>query len=241
MSSNVFANGMEIACKKGAGKVIASFPDVCLSPPSPPAGPVPVPYPDTSKSSDMQEGSTTVKIGDGPVMLEDTSFYKTSPLGNEAATNSFGASVLSHKITGKTFFAAWSLDVKFEGKGVPRHVDVTMSNCASAPGIPGANTSSMSPPHPSTLPPPGVCPQALYDTLNAEVGAAKAECGGLKARFGAGGCTPADSASVRQTKANAWKRQALARASRDGKCFGGGDDGHQTQQAECWSHVGRCA
>ena len=39
MGCNVLANDDEIACKAGANKVIAEFPDVCLSPPSPPAGP----------------------------------------------------------------------------------------------------------------------------------------------------------------------------------------------------------
>ena len=134
MGKNVFANGMAIACKKGDAKVIAAFPDVCLSPPSPPAGPVPIPYPDTSFSKDMQNGSKTVKIGSGPVMLKDQSFYKTSPLGNEAATRSFGASVITHVITGKTYFGAYSMDVKFEGKNVPRHLDMTTSNHASYPG-----------------------------------------------------------------------------------------------------------
>lgn len=134
MSKEVYADGNEIACKAGDGKVIAAFPDVCLSPPSPPAGPIPVPYPDTSFSKDMQDGSTTVKIGDDEVMLKDKSFYKTSPLGNEAATNSFGAAVVTHVITGKTYFTAWSMDVKFEGQNVDRHIDITTSNHASEPG-----------------------------------------------------------------------------------------------------------
>ena len=34
-------------------------------------------------------------------MLKDQSFYKTSPLGNEAATNSFGASLVTHVIAGR--------------------------------------------------------------------------------------------------------------------------------------------
>ena len=44
MGCDVYANGDEVACKAGDGKVIAAFPDVCLSPPSPPAGPVPTPH-----------------------------------------------------------------------------------------------------------------------------------------------------------------------------------------------------
>ena len=134
MGNEVFANGNEIACKSGDGKVIAAFPDVCLSPPSPPAGPVPVPYPDTSFSKDMKNGSKTVKIDGKEVMLKDKSFYKTSPLGNEAATKSLGAGVVSHVITGKTYFVAWSMDVKFEGKNVDRHIDLTTSNHASPMG-----------------------------------------------------------------------------------------------------------
>jgi hypothetical protein len=80
----------------------------------------------------MQNGSKTVMIGDQEVMLKDQSFYKSSPLGDEAATNSFGANVISHVITGKTYFVAWSMDVQFEGQNVDRHLDLTMSNNASA-------------------------------------------------------------------------------------------------------------
>lgn len=146
MSKNVFANGNEIACKKGDGKVIAAFPDVCLSPPSPPAGPIPVPYPNTSFSKDMKEGSKSVQIGGGEIMLQDQSYYATSPLGDEAATKSLGAGVVTHCITGKTYFAAWSMDVKVEGKNVDRHCDLTTSNHASQPGStpPNPNLGAMS-------------------------------------------------------------------------------------------------
>jgi hypothetical protein len=142
MSCDVYANSNEIACKSGGNKVIAEFPDVCLSPPSPPAGPIPVPYPDTSFSKDMQNGSKTVMIKGKEVMLKDKSFYKTSPLGDEAATNGLGANVLTHTITGKTYCVAWSMDVKFEGENVDRHMDMTTSNhmCAAQPaGTPPAS------------------------------------------------------------------------------------------------------
>lgn len=134
MGQNVFANGMEIAHKAGDGKVIAAFPDVCLSPPPPPAGPVPVPYPNTSFAKDLKEGSKTVKIGGKPLALKDQSYYKTSPLGDEAATRNFGGSVVTHTITGATYFQASSMDVVVEGKNVCRHVDIATSNHASYPG-----------------------------------------------------------------------------------------------------------
>jgi hypothetical protein len=143
---DVYANNMEIACEAGAGKVIASFPDVCLTPPPPPAGPIPVPYADTSFSKDMKNGSETVRIEGKPVMLKDESYYKTSPLGDEAATNSQGSGVKDHVITGKTYFIMWSMDVKFEGLNVPRHTDLTTSNHASPMAnafVPNANLAKM--------------------------------------------------------------------------------------------------
>lgn len=146
MSCDVYANGDEIACKAGEGKVIASFPDVCLTPPPPPAGPVPIPYPNTSFAKDMQSGSKTVKIGGKEVMLKDQSFYKSSPLGNEAATNGQGAGISTHVITGKTYFISWSMDVKLEGQNVDRHTDMTTSNHASPMAnnfTPNANLATM--------------------------------------------------------------------------------------------------
>jgi Domain of unknown function (DUF4150) len=131
MSHEVYAGKWEIAGESGMNKSIARFPDVCLSPPSPPAGPIPVPYPDTSFSSDLKKGSKTVKLGGKAAALAQQSYYKPSVLGDEAATRTFGANVVTHQITGKTYFQAWSMDVKIEGKNVCRHFDITTSNHAS--------------------------------------------------------------------------------------------------------------
>lgn len=144
MGKKVFANGMEIAHKSGDGKVIAAFPDVCLSPPPPPAGPVPIPYPNTSFAKDLKAGTTTVKIGGKPLALKGQSYYATSPLGNEAATRNFGGAVITHTISGKTYFQASSMDVIAEGKRVCRHLDLTGSNCGSEPpSIVSVNTETM--------------------------------------------------------------------------------------------------
>lgn len=147
MGKKVFANNMEIAHQAGEARVIAAFPDVCLSPPPPPTGPVPVPYPNTSFARDLKEGSTTVKIGGKPLALYGQSYYATSPLGNEAATRNFGGAIITHTITGKTYFQASSMDVKVEGKNVCRHLDLVGSNCASdPPSAIGANMETMSVP-----------------------------------------------------------------------------------------------
>ena len=97
MGTEVYANGREIACKASTGKTIADFPDTCLSPPTPPAGPVPIPYPNTAAASDTTNGSTTVMISGQEVMLKDQSTFKTST-GNEAATKSLGMGVITHTI-----------------------------------------------------------------------------------------------------------------------------------------------
>jgi hypothetical protein len=127
MSKNVFANGREVSAKKDGNMSNGAMPDVCLSPPSPPAGPIPIPYPNFSKASDTSGGTRTVKIGGGEVGIKNTSNYKKST-GNEAATKSLGMGLMSHQIQSTTYFAAWSFDVKFEGQNATRHLDLTTHN-----------------------------------------------------------------------------------------------------------------
>src|SRR5439155_10681140 len=85
MSNEVYANGREVSCKAADGKSICAFPDVCLTPPTPPAGPIPIPYPNTGMASDTDGGSKTVQISGQEVMLKDSSDFKKST-GDEAAT-----------------------------------------------------------------------------------------------------------------------------------------------------------
>lgn len=138
MGKKVYANGREIVAAASDCKVIAAMPDVCLSPPPPPAGPVPIPYPDSSSAKDLKKGSKDVKIGGGPVALQDVSHYKSSPLGDEASTKSFGANIIDHGNAGKTYNAAFSMDVTFEDKSVPRAMDLTTSNHTGAQPSGGA-------------------------------------------------------------------------------------------------------
>jgi hypothetical protein len=148
MSNDVFANMMEISCKAGAGKSICAFPDVCMTPPQTPATPpgVPIPYPNTGLSSDCSGGSSTVKISRKEVMLKNKSYFKKST-GDEAGCAPMKG-VISHKITGKVFFTAWSMDVKVEGENVVRHLDLTTHNHGSPPNeavpFPHVDTSAMS-------------------------------------------------------------------------------------------------
>ena len=134
MGNEVYANNMEVACKAGQGKAVCAFPDVCFTPPLIPATPpgVPIPYPNTGMASDTAEGSKTVQISGQEVMLKDKSYFKQST-GDEAGSAP-KKGVVTSKIKGKVYFNAWSMDVKFEGENVVRHLDLTTHNHASKPG-----------------------------------------------------------------------------------------------------------
>src|SRR5690606_33177540 len=124
MANNVFANGREITCKAADGKSICAFPDVCFTPPDkvPPTPPgVPVPYPNTGMAKDATKGSKNVKISGKEVMLKNKSYFKKS-IGDEAGCATKKGVVTSQN-RGKIYFRSWSMDVKFEGENVVRHMD----------------------------------------------------------------------------------------------------------------------
>ena len=131
MANNVFANGRELSCKSGAGKSIAAFPDVCMTPPENPTTPpgVPVPYPNTGMASDTTSGSRTVAITGKEVMLKNKSYFKKST-GDEAGSAA-KKGVVSSVNRGKVYFASWSMDVKIEGENAVRHLDMTTHNHGS--------------------------------------------------------------------------------------------------------------
>lgn len=133
MGCEVYANNMTIACKAAEGKSIAAMPDVCFTPPLTPATPpgVPIPYPNTAMASDTTDGSKTVLISGQEVMLKEKSSFKQST-GDEAGSAP-KKGVVTSQIKGKVNFCAWSMDVKFEGENIPRHLDLTLHNEASVP------------------------------------------------------------------------------------------------------------
>ena len=134
MGNDVFANGREISCKAADGKSICAFPDVCFTPPENPATPpgIPIPYPNTGMASDMTSGSKNVKISNQEVILKNKSYFKKST-GDEAGSAAKKGVVTSTN-RGKVYFNSWSMDVKFEGDNVVRHLDLTTHNHMSMPG-----------------------------------------------------------------------------------------------------------
>lgn len=129
MAITVFTDGKGFFHQGSGGKGVAPG-DVCLSPPPPPAGPLPVPYVNMLSASDLASGSQSVQVDGNPTALEDQSYVSTST-GDEAGTQ--GGNVMTAQTKGKGYFTLWSFTVKVEGKGVCRHGDPMGQNCASSP------------------------------------------------------------------------------------------------------------
>lgn len=129
MGCTVFANSNGLF-HKGSGGSGTAFPDVCLSPPPAPTGPVPVPYTNKLSAGDLADGSVSVKIQGNPTALKDQSYISTST-GDEGGNQ--GGGVLTHKTKGKAVATFWSMTVKIEGANVVRHGDPAGQNCATPP------------------------------------------------------------------------------------------------------------
>jgi hypothetical protein len=129
MPVTVGVNMLSVVHRSSNGVTIA-FPDVCKTPT--PAGPVPIPYPNIAQSSDTAQGTKKVKCDGNPVCVQNSNFRMST--GDEAGTA--GGGVISNKIKGKAEFVNYSFDVKFEGKGVARALDLMLHNDKNTPPFP---------------------------------------------------------------------------------------------------------
>src|SRR5215475_11802548 len=134
--STVYANKDTIVHEDDGLQFVALAPDVCKTPS--PGGPVPVPYPNIAMSSDLADGSKSVKIEGNPAALADSNL-KTST-GDEAGTA--GGGIVSSKTKGKLTWIIYSMDVKFEGQGVVRFLDDNLHN-GNAGNTSGKNRGKM--------------------------------------------------------------------------------------------------
>ena len=129
MPVTVGVNNMSVV-HAGSNGVSIAFPDVCKTP-APPAPPIPIPYPNVAKSSDTAQGAKKVTCDGNPVCVKDSNFMVST--GDEAGSL-FG--VASNKVKGKAEFVNFSFDVKFEGKNVPRAMDLMLHNDKNTPPFP---------------------------------------------------------------------------------------------------------
>jgi len=147
----VYINGRE-AVHKGCGGRAIAFPDVCLCPPGPPAGPVPVPLTNTVQAKDLVNGAMTVLFEGNPAGHRDS--YFDSSTGNEVS-RSTGGGIVSHAVQGKAYFASWSPNVFIAGKPAVRHGDLlTQNHLGKLPANtpPSVWMSSVSPDQPPVQP-----------------------------------------------------------------------------------------
>lgn len=121
MPATVVVNHRTVVHASSSG-VTMFFPDVCKTP-APPAPFVPIPYPNIAKSGDTAKGSQKVKMDGNPIMIEGSNFSTST--GDEAG--SMGG-IVSSCTKGKAEFILYSFDVKVEGKGVCRQLDLMLGN-----------------------------------------------------------------------------------------------------------------
>jgi hypothetical protein len=119
---SVFANGRSILHKGDGGVQTCPIPDVCKTPS--PGGPVPLPYVNVASDGDLAKGAKKVKVEGQMPAIQGAELSMSS--GDEAG--SAGGGVVSSKIKGKLTWAACSMDVKFEGKGVIRFLEICLHN-----------------------------------------------------------------------------------------------------------------
>jgi len=128
MGVTVGVNNLSVVHKSSSGVTIA-FPDVCKTQCGPPV--VPIPYPNIAKSSDTAKGTKKVKCDGNPVCVKDSNF--STSVGDEPGALK---GVASSKTKGKAEFVNFSMDVKFEGKNVPRAFDLMLHNDKNTPPFP---------------------------------------------------------------------------------------------------------
>ncbi len=128
MPVTVGVNGLSVVHAASNGLTIA-FPDTCITPAAP--SPVPIPYPNVAQSATTAQGSTKVTCDGNPICLETSSFATSE--GDEAGSvGGTGSGVIKMKAE----FVLYSFDVKVEGKGVARALDLMLHNNKNTPPVP---------------------------------------------------------------------------------------------------------
>ncbi len=145
MGSTVFANKQGVSSKNSSATASNTAPDVCLTQIG--NAVVPIPYPNTATSSDLKDGSKTVKVDGASAAIDGCSYSKST--GDEAGNKK---GIMSGTKGDKAQFGNYSFDVKIEGKGVGRNTDLMTMNNKNTIGI--NSDSSADPPKPKNPPPP---------------------------------------------------------------------------------------
>ncbi|MCF6260970.1 MAG: DUF4150 domain-containing protein [Gammaproteobacteria bacterium] len=135
MSRTVYANNRNFSHKGSGDKAVSSAPDVCKTPMG--NSTPPIPYGISSQAGDLAQTTTTVVIDGNPTAI--ASSIHTQCTGDQAGSAN---GIASGTVGDKTRFVSYSFDVKVEGEGVVRHMDMTTMNNGNTIGTNyGAATS----------------------------------------------------------------------------------------------------
>lgn len=137
---SVYANSRSILHKGDGLTQIAITPDVCKTPT--PGGPVPIPYPNFAMDANLAKASKKVKIKGNKIALKSSNLSTST--GDEPGTLK---GIISNKWKGKCTWPVVSMDVKVEGKGVARFMDMTLhnGNMSNDNGLNGGTPSAAPP------------------------------------------------------------------------------------------------
>jgi hypothetical protein len=122
MSVTININDLTLCHKGSNGISTATIPDVCKTPS--PGGPVPLPYPNISMSSDLENGTATVKADGGNMIAIKGSDFSRST-GDEPGTVGGVKSNVNMK---ESKWILYSFDVKIEGANACRLTDKKTQN-----------------------------------------------------------------------------------------------------------------
>src|SRR5215469_8989281 len=117
MSVTINVNNLSLCHKGSNGVSTASLPDVCKTPS--PGGSVPLPYPNVSMSSDLENGTSTVTADGGNMIAIKGSDFSRST-GDEPGTVGGLKSNVNMK---ESKWILYSFDVKIEGSNACRLTD----------------------------------------------------------------------------------------------------------------------
>ena len=124
MSVTIKVNGVanSLVHKGSNGISVATIPDVCKTPT--PGGPLPLPYPNISRSATLAKGTTTVKADGGMMIAIKGSEFSMS---NGDEPGSIGG-VKSSTFIKESTWILYSFDVKMDGKNACRLTDKKFQN-----------------------------------------------------------------------------------------------------------------
>lgn len=142
MPVTVNVNGLSLVHMTSGGIATATLPDVCNTPG--PSGPVPVPYPNIAMSTDLVQGTTTIKVdGGSSAAIQGSKFVKST--GDEPGA---AGGLASGTFAMEAAFLSFSPTVMFEGKGACRLTDKMLMNKGNTACLAGCLNPPVPPPAP---------------------------------------------------------------------------------------------